>query len=246
MRVMYERLPDFCFCCGCIGHQYRECAHYKFQSKDEMSYGPWLKATTINKKLKQSRGRDRWESDSWVNHPNVPVHTKRDTAKSMVDEGQHRLGEAEIEIGPDRSKLDPGKGSLRATMSRDHMRTEKQLMKGSAKAAELADSRNGKQNQDEGKEVHWDVDASAGTKDGKENEREMNLQNKKSGEIQIWGSDEVGNSEREVNERKGSTKEVGHPQNMYVFSPQMESEVEDGDNGLRIDKIKPKKKKWKL
>lgn len=25
MPVLYEKLPDFCFCCGCIGYQFWEC-----------------------------------------------------------------------------------------------------------------------------------------------------------------------------------------------------------------------------
>ena len=29
MRVAYERLPEFCFCYGRIGHQYTECLSYK-------------------------------------------------------------------------------------------------------------------------------------------------------------------------------------------------------------------------
>lgn len=37
--VVYEKLPDFCFYCGCIEHQYKECVYYKSQSKDELAYG---------------------------------------------------------------------------------------------------------------------------------------------------------------------------------------------------------------
>lgn len=37
--VEYEKLPDFCFYCGCIEHQYKECVYYKSQSKDELAYG---------------------------------------------------------------------------------------------------------------------------------------------------------------------------------------------------------------
>ncbi|KAL9443380.1 hypothetical protein AB3S75_016688 [Citrus x aurantiifolia] len=78
MRVMYERLPDFCFCCGQIGRQYRECVYYKTQSKDELAYGPWLKATTVAEKLKQGRGRDRWTAESSRFRSEEPAPTIHD------------------------------------------------------------------------------------------------------------------------------------------------------------------------
>ncbi|KAL9451795.1 hypothetical protein AB3S75_013380 [Citrus x aurantiifolia] len=45
--VVYEKLPDFCFCCGFIGHQFRECAQYKGQPKENLAYGAWLKAISL-------------------------------------------------------------------------------------------------------------------------------------------------------------------------------------------------------
>ena len=39
IAVLYEKLPDFCFCCGMLGHQYRECLKYKGQSKEKLAFG---------------------------------------------------------------------------------------------------------------------------------------------------------------------------------------------------------------
>ena len=39
MPVVYERLPDFCFCCGIIGHQYKECSKYQGQPKKVFPLG---------------------------------------------------------------------------------------------------------------------------------------------------------------------------------------------------------------
>lgn len=35
--IRYERLPYFCYCCGCMGHQYKECAMYKNQLTEELA-----------------------------------------------------------------------------------------------------------------------------------------------------------------------------------------------------------------
>ena len=39
MAVVYERLPDFYFCCGILGHQYRECLKYQGHPKENLPYG---------------------------------------------------------------------------------------------------------------------------------------------------------------------------------------------------------------
>lgn len=44
MPVLYEKLPDLCFCCAHIGHQFRECFKYKGQPKEELPYGAWMRA----------------------------------------------------------------------------------------------------------------------------------------------------------------------------------------------------------
>ncbi|PNX56720.1 hypothetical protein L195_g058346 [Trifolium pratense] len=53
----YERLPTFCFVCGRIGHQLKECeeagdleeAGYEELDEKELGFGPWLRASPLPK-----------------------------------------------------------------------------------------------------------------------------------------------------------------------------------------------------
>lgn len=63
MPVRYERLPYFCYVCGHVGHQYRECTNYKNQWSEEMAYGPWMKAPTITEQMKQNRRKENGRTD---------------------------------------------------------------------------------------------------------------------------------------------------------------------------------------
>ncbi|KAL2895967.1 Gag-Pro-Pol polyprotein [Bienertia sinuspersici] len=55
----YERLPGFCYVCGCLGHSHRECEDYEEDTPEsEMPYGSWLKASP-NKTRNKGNNQDR-------------------------------------------------------------------------------------------------------------------------------------------------------------------------------------------
>ncbi|KAH9670684.1 CCHC-type domain-containing protein [Citrus sinensis] len=70
MAMVYERLPDFYFCCGILGHQYRE---YRGQPKDKFPYGSWLKAKTAVERAKLNK--DKWGWSKEHHKPNSPPAT---------------------------------------------------------------------------------------------------------------------------------------------------------------------------
>lgn len=41
--LSYERLPDFCYNCGCIGHSFRDCEIVPVE-QGKFTFGSWLKA----------------------------------------------------------------------------------------------------------------------------------------------------------------------------------------------------------
>ncbi|BFG20610.1 hypothetical protein CerSpe_068840 [Prunus speciosa] len=68
----YERLPEFCFCYGRVGHVFKECAFVDQAAKQacEKPYGIWLKATkdlnstrANNSKRPSGGGMNRYEGD---------------------------------------------------------------------------------------------------------------------------------------------------------------------------------------
>lgn len=69
MPILYEKLPNFCFCCAHIGHQYRECFKYMGQQKEDLPYGEWMRAVTQAERVKQNRMRERTNREQ--NHSNT-------------------------------------------------------------------------------------------------------------------------------------------------------------------------------
>ncbi|KAL9446099.1 hypothetical protein AB3S75_013884 [Citrus x aurantiifolia] len=111
MPVLYEKLPDFCYVCGCVGHQFRECNQYKGQTRDEMAYGPWLKALTNAEKIKLNKGKERWTMDDDNQRRNVQSQPKAQENSGRELQMGNKSSEEDSKGGSTRHQPDSDAGS---------------------------------------------------------------------------------------------------------------------------------------
>ncbi|KAK0592137.1 hypothetical protein LWI29_013935 [Acer saccharum] len=67
VMIQYERLSNFCFGCGVIGHVLRECTtkHQELAGKSQpLKYGAWLQAEPTKQRQgsSSSKGKRQWKS----------------------------------------------------------------------------------------------------------------------------------------------------------------------------------------
>ncbi|GAV91607.1 zf-CCHC_4 domain-containing protein, partial [Cephalotus follicularis] len=61
LSLQYEKLPNFCHCCGRIGHTNKECSYLK-QNEGErrevgVRYGPWLRVDNFRGEASTPEGK---------------------------------------------------------------------------------------------------------------------------------------------------------------------------------------------
>ncbi|CAJ2634985.1 unnamed protein product [Trifolium pratense] len=88
----YERLPKFCFACGRIGHQMRDCEdiedHHEHQYSDleekQQAFGPWLRASPLPKSFYEVKNESSSSSCSKSLFPSTS--NSKGTVKEMEEE----------------------------------------------------------------------------------------------------------------------------------------------------------------
>lgn len=67
VKIKYERLPNFCYACGAIGHTQKECDKVEEEGLDSITnqYGPWMRASPLKEKPRMSKKETEYEKE-WL------------------------------------------------------------------------------------------------------------------------------------------------------------------------------------
>ncbi|XP_042964598.1 uncharacterized protein LOC122298810 [Carya illinoinensis] len=93
IRFSYERLPNFCYCCGLLNHSHSECVKWKDQQhsvgEEGFPYGNWLRAG-IQFTRRGHRREVAQESDKNKADASVPLDSQnRKDGSSGLDPGEN-------------------------------------------------------------------------------------------------------------------------------------------------------------
>lgn len=127
--ITYEKLPDFCYSCGRLGHVVKDCDEHLGTENSQLQYGSWLRAPVqsyrsrigreIDFENRIGRGRGRGKRNFWYTEDESPeTHSKSDNGESSESEDQ--LGQKTKDDDPvapaiPRSSGDEIKGKVDST-----------------------------------------------------------------------------------------------------------------------------------
>ncbi|KAL5801796.1 hypothetical protein ACOSQ3_033428 [Xanthoceras sorbifolium] len=102
--IKYERLPDFCYGCGFIGHSVKECHNSEVRKSImegvEPKFGVWLRASPLDRSKPRQRGEDTSEAKP-------KVHVDIEDVDGVCAVGARRI----VITGPSSSDKREGKSS---------------------------------------------------------------------------------------------------------------------------------------
>ena len=82
----YERLPNFCFLCGILGHDEKHCSGFQGKAEGHRQYGDWLRASNgfkggFEKQKAASSGGHEDRTERMEEDSSIPVRSEEHTSE---------------------------------------------------------------------------------------------------------------------------------------------------------------------
>ncbi|TXG63892.1 hypothetical protein EZV62_010886 [Acer yangbiense] len=98
LLLRYEKLPEYCFHYGIIGHSHQEC-HNKKDSRAaslEFDFDPWLRATSLPGQIKNAGQQQRYRGEKGQNRPGGVISAAKSSEPPSSVEGTWRSKHVDI------------------------------------------------------------------------------------------------------------------------------------------------------